>query len=64
MRVKAPFSLNFEPQHTPSWPGLPPSHRPPNKALQLTGHSAFQSIHGTIWHSTRRFEPPGQQAGS
>jgi hypothetical protein len=22
----------------------------PNKALQLTGHSAFQSIHGTIWH--------------
>jgi hypothetical protein len=23
---------------------------PPNKALQLTGHGAFQSIHGTIWH--------------
>jgi hypothetical protein len=22
----------------------------PNKALQLTGHSAFQSIHGIIWH--------------
>ena len=22
----------------------------PNKALQLTGHSAFQSIRGTIWH--------------
>ena len=37
---------------------------PPNKALQLTGHSAFQSIHGTIWHSTRRSEPTGQRAGS
>jgi hypothetical protein len=36
----------------------------PNQALQLTGHSAFQSIHDTIWHSTRRFEPPGQRAGS
>jgi hypothetical protein len=36
----------------------------PNTALQLTGHSAFQSIHGTIWHSARRFEPPGQRAGS
>jgi len=34
------------------------------KALQLTGHSAFQSFHGTIWHSTRRFGPTGQQAGS
>jgi hypothetical protein len=22
----------------------------PNKALQLTGHSTFQSIHGTIRH--------------
>ena len=22
---------------------------PPNKALQLTDHSTFQSIHGTIW---------------
>jgi hypothetical protein len=37
---------------------------PPNKALQLTGHSVFQSIHGTIWHRIRRFEPPGQRAGS
>jgi hypothetical protein len=39
----------------------------PNKALQLTDHRIFQSIHGTIWHSTQRSEPPeppGQQAGS
>jgi len=26
-----------------------PYRPPPNKALQLTGHSAVQSIHGTIW---------------
>ena len=31
------------------------------KHLQLTGHNAFQSFRGTIWHSTRRFDPPGRQ---
>jgi hypothetical protein len=24
----------------------------------------MESLHGTIWHSTRRFEPTGQRAGS
>jgi hypothetical protein len=40
------------------------SAQPPNKPLQLTGHSTFQSIHDTIWHSTMRSDPPGQHAGS
>jgi len=31
------------------------------KTLQLTGHSANQSIHGTVWHSPRCFEPAGRQ---
>jgi hypothetical protein len=26
---------------------------PPNKRLQLTSHSAFQSIRGTVWHRTQ-----------
>lgn len=25
---------------------------PPNKALQLTSHSAFQSVRGTVWRRT------------
>jgi hypothetical protein len=37
---------------------------PPNQALQLTGYSAFQSIHGKIWHRTGRSGLPSQQAGS
>jgi len=36
----------------------------PNTALQLADHSAFRTIHGTIWHSTRRFDPTSQRAGS
>jgi hypothetical protein len=24
----------------------------PNKALQLTSHSAFQSVRGRVWHRT------------
>ena len=25
----------------------------PNKALQLTSYSAFQSVHGTVWRRTQ-----------
>jgi hypothetical protein len=44
--------------------GISPEESPPNKALQRTGHSAFQSIHGTIWHRTqalRAARPAGRQ---
>jgi len=55
------FQVNFGERH---WSRFTASGLPPNKALQLAGHSTFQSIHGNIWHSTGRFEPPGQRAGS
>ena len=38
---------------------------PPNKALQLTSHSAFESIRGTFWHRNRVLRatrPAGQAA--
>ena len=30
---------------------------PPDKALQLASHSAFQSVHGTVWHGTQALRP-------
>jgi nitroreductase len=44
-------------------PEYPDFNALPNQALQLTDHSAFQSIHGRFWRLTGRSGLPGQRAG-